>query len=166
MHRYSDGPSKRLASPHTPCSCWPCGMEFSTLSKDRLLLHDSNVPSEDTARQRSQEGWNGMSLNFELSGTKEKRTKKKQKHFGLDGARDKQEPSLGQMGHILGTDCDPGINWPFSVEFHSKITILSRLFLSWVVLQGQSEKCLCVLCLLSFRQLTRVPMNKQQSSIR
>ena len=36
---------------------------------------------------------------------------------------DKRDPSLGQTG------TRPGTNWPFSVEFHSKIAILSLLSL-------------------------------------
>ena len=40
-------------------------------------------------------------------------------HFGRDGVRDKREPSVGT-------------NWSSSVEFHSKITSLSRLSLGRV----------------------------------
>ena len=75
----------------------------------------------------------------------------KHKHFGRDGVRDKQEPSLGQTGPV------PGTNRPFSVEFHSKIAILSRLSLGRVPVCPWDDcparavrKCLCVLCLFFF----------------
>ena len=62
------------------------------------------------------------------------RARKTNKHIGRDGVPlnkqepswDKQDPSLGQTGPV------PGINWSFSVEFHSKIAVLSRLSLGRV----------------------------------
>ena len=63
-----------------------------------------------------------------------KRKTNKHKHFWRDGVQDKQEPSLGQTGtrprDKLGPV--PGTHRPFSVEFHSKIAILSRLSLGRV----------------------------------
>ena len=63
-----------------------------------------------------------------------KRKTNKHKHFGRDGVRDKQEPSLGQIGTRPRDKPGPvpGTNRPFPVYFHSKGTILSRLSLGRV----------------------------------
>ena len=81
----------------------------------------------------------------------------KHKHFGRDGVRDKQEPSLGQTGPL------PGTNWDLSLGqagfFLFKSTVKSPFcpvcpWDGWgfvpgtIVPQGPSEKCLCVFCLL------------------
>ena len=62
-----------------------------------------------------------------------KKKTNKHKHFRRDGVRDKQAPSLGQMGPLPGTKWDPSLgNRPFSAEFHSKFAILSSLSLGRV----------------------------------
>ena len=59
----------------------------------------------------------------DLSG---KKKPNKQKQFGQDGVRDKQEPSLGTKQDR------PGVSQPLSVELHSRIAIMSHLRLARV----------------------------------
>ena len=58
----------------------------------------------------------------------------KHKHFRRDSLRDKQEPSLGQMGPLPGTKWDPSLGQTGLSMLNStvKIAILSRLSLGWV----------------------------------
>ena len=88
-----------------------------------------------------------------------KKKTNKHKHFRRDGVRDKQEPSLGQMGPLPGTKWDPSLGQTGLSLFNS--TVRSPFcpvcpLDGWgfvpgtIVPQGPSEKCLCVLCLLVF----------------
>ena len=63
-----------------------------------------------------------------------KKKTNKHKHFRRDGVRDKWDPSPGQNGTRPRDKMGPvpGTNRPFSVQFHSKIAILSRLSLGRV----------------------------------
>ena len=108
---------------------------------------------------RSAEKFSGPFPSLRYPSTSDKKTTNKHKHFLRDGFRDKQEPSLGQTGTPPWDKVGPvpETNWPFSVEFHNKIAILSRLSLDgWgfvprtIVPQGPSEKCLCVFCFFFF----------------
>ena len=92
----------------------------------------------------------------------------KHKHFGRDGPWDKRDPVPGTNGtrpwDKLGPV--PGTNRPFSVYFHSKIAILSRLSLGrvgvrpWDDCPGRAvRKMLCVFCLLVFFS---APMRKKK----
>ena len=66
--------------------------------------------------------------------TSDKQKTNKHKHFWRDGVRDNHEPSLGQTGTRPWDKVGPvpRTNRPFSVEFHSKIAILSGLSLGRV----------------------------------
>ena len=88
----------------------------------------------------------------------EKKTNK-HKHFRRDGLRDKQEPSLGQMGPLPGTKWDPSLGQTGLSLFNSTVKSLFCPVCPWdgwgfvpgtIVPQGPSEKCLCVFCLLVF----------------
>ena len=83
----------------------------------------------------------------------------KQKHFRRDGVRDKQEPSLGQMGPLPGTKWDPSLGQTGLSLFNSTVKSPFCPVCPWdrwgfvpgtIVPQGPSEKCLCVFCLLFF----------------
>ena len=83
----------------------------------------------------------------------------KHKHFRRDGLRDKQEPSLGQMGPLPGTKWDPSLGQTGLSLFNSTVKSLFCPVCPWdgwgfvpgtIVPQGPSEKCLCVFCLLVF----------------
>ena len=83
----------------------------------------------------------------------------KHKHFRRDGPRDKQEPSLGQMGPLPGTKWDPSLGQTGLSLFISTVKSLFCPVCPWdgwgfvpgtIVPQGPSEKCLCVFCLLVF----------------
>ena len=45
----------------------------------------------------------------------------KHKHFGRDGVRDKQEPSLGQTGPLTGTNWDPSLGQTGRFLFNSTV---------------------------------------------
>ena len=83
----------------------------------------------------------------------------KHKHFRWDGVRDKQEPSLGQMGPLPGTKWDPSLGQTGLFLLNSTVKSPFCPVCPWdgwgfipgtIVPQGPSEKCLCVLCLLFF----------------
>ena len=59
-----------------------------------------------------------MRVGLEMSET---RKNNKHKHFGWDGVQDKQEPSLRQMGPILGTNRDPSLGQIGRSLFNSKV---------------------------------------------
>ena len=80
------------------------------------------------------------------------------KHFGRDGARDKQEPCLGQTGPVPGDKPGP---WDKTGRFQNLLnSTATSPFVPFVpgtvggssprtmAPQGLAEKCLCVLCLL------------------
>ena len=86
-----------------------------------------------------------------------KKKTNKHKHFRRDGLRDKQEPSLGQMGPLPGTKWDPSLGQTGLSLFNSTVKSLVCPVCPWdgwgfvpgtIVPQGPSEKCLCVFCLL------------------
>ena len=79
----------------------------------------------------------------------------KHKHFRRDGVRDKQEPSLGQMGPLPGTKWDPSLGQTGLSLFNSTVKSPFCPVCPWdgwgfvpgtIVPQWPSEKCLCVLC--------------------
>ena len=75
----------------------------------------------------------------------------KHEHFGWDGVRDKQEPSLGQTGPFPGATWDPSLGQISRVLLNSStIGHFVPFVLGTIVSQGPSEKCLCSLCLLVF----------------
>ena len=83
----------------------------------------------------------------------------KHKHFRRDGVRDKQEPSLGQMGPLPGTKWDPSLGQTGLSLFKSTVKSPFCPVCPWdgwgfvpgtIVPQRPSEKCLCVFCLLVF----------------
>ena len=83
----------------------------------------------------------------------------KHKYFRRDGVRDKQEPSLGQMGPLPRTKWDPSLGQTGLSLFNSTVKSPFCPVCPWdgwgfvpgtIVPQGPSEKCLCVLCLLVF----------------
>ena len=62
------------------------------------------------SRQWSTQGsWQGCLSRLPKSYSSGKKKTNKHKHFGRDGVRDKQEPSLGQMGPLPGTKWDPSL---------------------------------------------------------
>ena len=88
-----------------------------------------------------------------------KKKTNKHKHFRRDGVRDKQEPSLGQMGPLLGTKWDPSLGQTGLSLFNSTVKSPFCPVCPWdgwgfvpgtIVPQGPAEKCLCVFCLLVF----------------
>ena len=88
-----------------------------------------------------------------------KKKTNKHKHFRRDGVRDKQEPSLGQMGPLPGTKWDPSLGQTGLSLFNSTVKSPFCPVCPWdgwgfvpgtIVPQGPSEKCLCVFCLLVF----------------
>ena len=90
-----------------------------------------------------------------------KKETNKHKHFGRDGVRDKQEPSLGQ------TDWDPYVGQTGRFLFNSTVRSPFCPVWAWdgwgsvpgtIVPQGPSDKCLCVVCLLLFSP----PIQKQK----
>ena len=88
-----------------------------------------------------------------------KKKTNKHKHFGRDGVRDKQEPSLGQTGPLPGTNWDPSLGQTGLFLLNSTVKAVFCPVCPWdgwgfvpgtIVPQGPSEKCLCVFCLLIF----------------
>ena len=88
-----------------------------------------------------------------------KKKTNEQKHFRRDGVRDKQAPSLGQMGPLPGTKWDPSLGQTGLSLFNSTVKSPFCPVCPWdgwgfvpgtIVPQGPSEKCLCVFCLLVF----------------
>ena len=88
-----------------------------------------------------------------------KKKTNKHKHFRRDGVRDKQEPSLGQMGPLPGTKWDPSLGQTGLSLLNSTVKSPFCPVCPWdgwgfvpgtIVPQGPSEKCLCVFCLLVF----------------
>ena len=75
----------------------------------------------------------------------------KHKPFRRDGVRDKQEPSLGQMGPLPGTKCDPSLGQTGLSLFNFTVKSPFCPVCPWdgwfvpgtIVPQGPSEKCLC-----------------------
>ena len=53
------------------------------------------------------------------------------KHFGRDGVRDKQEPSLGQMGPLPGTKWDPSLGQTGLSLFYSTVKSPFRPVCPW-----------------------------------
>ena len=89
----------------------------------------------------------------------DKKKTNKHKHFRRDGVGDKQEPSLGQMGPLPGTEWDPSLGQTGLSLFNSTVKSPFCPVCPWdgwgfvpgtIVPQGPSEKCLCVFCLLVF----------------
>ena len=98
-----------------------------------------------------------QTVNWALSVGKEKTNK--HKHLRQDGVRDKQEPSLGEMGPLPGTKWDPSPGQTGLSLFNSTVKSPFCPVCPWdgwgfvpgtIVPQGPSEKCLCVFCLLVF----------------
>ena len=100
--------------------------------------------------------------------TSGKKKANKHKHFRWDGVRDKQEPSLGQMGPLPGTKWDPSLGQTGLSLFNSTVKSPFCPVCPWdgwgfvpgtIVPQGPSEKCLCVFCLLVvfFAPITFIP---------
>ena len=88
-----------------------------------------------------------------------KKKTNKHKYFRRDSVRDKQEPSLGQMGPLPGTKWDPSLGQTGLSLFNSTVKSPFCPVCPWggwgfvpgtIVPQGPSEKCLCVFCLLVF----------------
>ena len=88
-----------------------------------------------------------------------KKKTNKHKHFRRDGVRDKQQPSLGQMGPLPGTKWDPSLGQTGLSLLNSTVKSPFCPVCPWdrwgfipgtIVPQGPSEKCLCVFCLLVF----------------
>ena len=88
-----------------------------------------------------------------------KKKTNKHKHFRRDGLRDKQEPSLGQMGPLPGTKWDPSLGQAGLSLFNSTGKSPFCPVCPWdrwgfvpgtIVPQGPLEKCLCVFCLLVY----------------
>ena len=97
----------------------------------------------------------------------------KHKHFRRDGVRDKQEPSLGQMGPLLGTKWDPSLGQTGLSLFNSTVKSPFCPVCPWdrwgfvpgtIVPQGPSEKCLCVFCLLVFLLPKKGPARTKNST--
>ena len=87
-----------------------------------------------------------------------KKKTNKHKHFWQDGGRDKQEPSLGQMGPLPGTKWDPSLGQTGLSLLSSTVKSPFCPVCPWdgwgfvpgtIVPQEPSEKCLCVFCSLS-----------------
>ena len=104
--------------------------------------------------------WRSLSLSltlfYSLSVFGKEKTNK-HKHFRQDGVRDKQEPSLGQMGPLPGTKWDPSLGQTGLSLFNSTVKSPFCPVCPWdgwgfvpgtIVPEGPSEKCLCVFCLL------------------
>ena len=100
---------------------------------------------------------NGPRKKFAVQSGKKKTNK--HKHFRRDGVRDKQEPSLGQMGPLLGTEWDPSLGQTGLSLLNSTVKSPFCPVCPWdgwgfvpgtIVPQGPSAKCLCVFCLLVF----------------
>ena len=79
----------------------------------------------------------------------------KQKHFGRDGVRDKQELSLGQTGPLPGTNWDPSLGQTGLFLLNSTVKPPFCPVCPWdgwgfvpgtIAPQGPSENCLCVFC--------------------
>ena len=86
-----------------------------------------------------------------------KKKTNKHKHFGWDGVWDKQDPSLGQAGPLPGANWDPSLGQTGRFLLNSTVESPFCPVCPWdgwvpgtIVPQGQSEKCLCVFCLLVF----------------
>ena len=78
-----------------------------------------------------------------------KKKNNKHKHFRRDGVRDKQEPSLGQMGPLPGTKWDPSLGQTGLSLFNSTVKSPFCPVCPWdgwgfvpgtIVPQGPSEK--------------------------
>ena len=101
---------------------------------------------------------------------RERKKTNKHKHFRQDGVRDKQEPSLGQMGLLPGTKWDPSLGQTGLSLFNSTVRSPFCPVCPWdgwgfvpgtIVPQGPSEKCLCVFCLLVFFAPSKWPFGSQ-----
>ena len=117
----------------------------------------SFLRSYEVVLKATSQSWKALQWASEqLSG---KKKTNKHKHFGRDGVRDKQEPSLGQTGPLPGTYWDLSLGQAGLFLFNSTVESPFCPVCPWdgwgfvpgtIVPQGPSEKCLCVFCLLVF----------------
>ena len=126
------------------------------LGTSELWLNSAETVNHKLNHPRSVRGGEPQS-----SGTKKTN---KHKHFRRDGVRDKQEPSLGQMGPLPGTNRDPSQGQTGRFLFNSTVKSPFCPVCPWdgwgfvpgtIAPEGPSEKCLCVFCLLVFCSLPK-----------